>query len=48
MPEAWFSAARHLDQHRRARLVADFVSGQTDRYAIAEHERLFSVTPQLR
>lgn len=48
MPDAWRNAARDLDQHRRARLVSDFVSGQTDRYAIAEHERLFAETPQLR
>ena len=37
-----------LDDKRRARLVADFVSGQTDRYAIAEHRRLFAETPELR
>ena len=27
----------------RARLVADYVAGMTDRFAIAEHERLFDV-----
>jgi dGTPase len=48
MPEAWGRAAQTLDPRRRARLVADFVSGQTDRYAIAEHGRLFAVTPELR
>lgn len=48
MPEAWAKAARGLDQRQRARLVSDFVSGQTDRYAIAEHRRLFAVTPELR
>lgn len=25
----------------RARAVADYIAGMTDRYAIAEHERLF-------
>ena len=48
MPTAWNDAALGLSDHRRARLVADFVSGQTDRYAIAEHRRLFAVTPELR
>ena len=48
MPEAWGRAAQSLEPRRRARLVADFVSGQTDRYAIAEHRRLFAVTPELR
>ena len=27
----------------RARAVADYVAGMTDRYAIREHRRLFSV-----
>lgn len=48
MPEAWALAARPLSERGRARLIADFVSGQTDRYAIAEHRRLFAVTPELR
>ncbi len=48
MPDAWRRAGEGLDQRRRARLVADFVSGQTDRFAIAEHRRLFDVTPELR
>ena len=29
-------------------VVADFVAGMTDRYAIAEHRRLFDATPELR
>jgi dGTPase len=48
MPEAWGRTAHALGSRRRARLVADFVSGQTDRYAIAEHRRLFTATPELR
>ena len=48
MPEAWALAAKSLPERRRARLIADFVSGQTDRYAIAEHRRLFAATPELR
>ena len=48
MAEAWHAASRGLDQRRRARLIADFVAGMTDRYAIAEHRRLFDATPNLR
>ncbi len=48
MPPAWRAAADGLEPRRRARLVADFVAGQTDRFAMAEHRRLFDVTPELR
>ena len=48
LPPAWQTAAQGLDRHRYARLVGDFVAGMTDRLAIAEHRRLFDVTPELR
>lgn len=48
MPEAWRVAADGLGPRARARLVADFVAGQTDRFALAEHRRLFDATPELR
>jgi dGTPase len=48
MPVAWQAEARGLDEARRARLVADFVAGMTDRYALGEHRRLFDATPELR
>ena len=32
----------------RARRIADFIAGMTDRYALAEHGRLFDSTPELR
>lgn len=48
MPENWRQAAEGLNERRRARLVADYVAGMTDRYALAEHRRLFDVTPELR
>jgi dGTPase len=48
MAEAWHAASRGLEQRRRARLIADFVAGMTDRYAIDEHRRLFDATPNLR
>jgi dGTPase len=48
MPDRWVAAARELDERRRARLIADFVAGMTDRYAMEEHRRLFDATPNLR
>jgi dGTPase len=32
----------------RARQIADFIAGMTDRYALSEHARLFDQTPELR
>ncbi len=51
MPEEWAQAAAKLgkkDEARLARLVCDYIAGMTDRYALAEHERLFDATPDLR
>jgi len=48
MPEAWRAASASQTARRRARVIADFVAGMTDRYAIAEHRRLFDATPDLR
>jgi dGTPase len=48
MPPAWYAASRTWNERRLARLIADFVAGMTDRYAIGEHRRLFDATPNLR
>lgn len=48
MPANWQRAVDGLDARRRARVVADYVAGMTDRYALAEHRRLFDATPELR
>ena len=48
MPEAWRAASSGLCDRRLARLIANFVAGMTDRYAIEEHRRLFDGTPNLR
>lgn len=48
MAESWYAASQRLAERRRARLIADFVAGMTDRYAIEEHRRLFDATPNLR
>ncbi|MFM9940942.1 MAG: deoxyguanosinetriphosphate triphosphohydrolase [Hyphomicrobiaceae bacterium] len=36
-----------LDDIERGRRIGDFIAGMTDRFAIAEHKRLFAVTPDL-
>jgi len=41
-------AAAAASGRGRAAIVADFVAGMTDRYAIKEHRRLFDATPELR
>jgi dGTPase len=51
MPDEWGQAATRIPRSaegRRARLVCDYIAGMTDRYALAEHTRLFDVTPDLR
>ncbi len=48
LPAAWRAAAEHDGEEGRAAVVADFVAGMTDRYAIGEHRRLFDATPELR
>lgn len=45
LPGEWRPAA--ADEPARARAVADYVAGMTDRYALAEHRRLFATTPDL-
>jgi dGTPase len=36
-----------LGEEDRPRAIADFIAGMTDRFAIAEHRRLFDATPVL-
>ncbi|MDX2259695.1 MAG: deoxyguanosinetriphosphate triphosphohydrolase [Hyphomicrobiaceae bacterium] len=48
LPAGWAEEALARAPRRRARLVADYVAGMTDRLAIAEHRRLFDATPELR
>ena len=40
MPLEFSSAAGRADETGRARVVADYIAGMTDRYAIAEHTRI--------
>ncbi len=48
MPEEWASGAAGLSDRNRARLAADYIAGMTDRFAIAEHRRVFDDAPDLR
>ena len=45
MPPEWAAKA---DGQARARAVADYIAGMTDRFAIAEHARLFDGASDLR
>jgi dGTPase len=48
MPAEWLAGLDDGDAVGRARRVADFIAGMTDRYAMVEHARLFGSTPDLR
>ena len=43
LPQDWRVRAQTLDGRKRARLVADYIAGMTDRFALEEHRRLFDV-----
>ncbi|MBE7217146.1 MAG: deoxyguanosinetriphosphate triphosphohydrolase [Caulobacteraceae bacterium] len=43
LPAEWYEAQRGKDASGRARVVCDYVAGMTDRYAIEEHRRLFTL-----
>src|SRR6516162_9072193 len=48
IPAEWAHGGPCPDPHLRARRIADFIAGMTDRYALGEHARLFDSTPELR
>ncbi len=43
MPAPWCDLAEAGDEPRRARVIADYIAGMTDRFALDEHARLFTV-----
>jgi dGTPase len=43
LPPEWSGKAGVGDQAKRARAVCDYIAGMTDRYAIEEHRKLFSL-----
>src|SRR5262249_23242014 len=48
LPEDWRHGLDPADAGARARHIADFIAGMTDRYAQMEHARLFDSPPELR
>ncbi len=48
LPADWAREVEPRTGAARARLIADFIAGMTDRFALAEHARLFDSTPELR
>jgi len=48
LPAEWSEGLDRLDEAARARRIADFIAGMTDRFALVEHQRLFDSTPELR
>ena len=43
MPTEWAARAASDDLFKRSRVVCDYIAGMTDRYAIDEHRKLFSL-----
>ena len=43
LPPPWRERAETADRPARARIVADYIAGMTDRYALDEHRRLFDL-----
>jgi dGTPase len=48
LPVEWTQGLDLADAAARARHVADYIAGMTDRYAQIEHAKYFAVTPELR
>ena len=45
LPDDWrVKASESRSQTLRARVVADYIAGMTDRFALQEHEELFDPT----
>lgn len=49
LPNPWYKSLRDRegDEKFRARHIADYIAGMTDRYAVMEHRRLFSTETML-
>jgi dGTPase len=47
LPSGWKAMHRQIaeagDENLRARFIADYIAGMTDRYAMIEHGRLFDL-----
>jgi dGTPase len=45
LPNAWYETMMAVgkdDESSHARVIADYIAGMTDRYAVQEHRKLFS------
>jgi dGTPase len=47
LPADWGDEIEAVDAPGRARRIADFIAGMTDRFALVEHARHFDSTPEL-
>ncbi len=47
LPDEWRLQVDGQDPPEIARCIADYIAGMTDRFALAEHRRLFDATPDL-
>ena len=43
LPSEWQQDSSHIKSGSQARIVADYIAGMTDRYALLEYERLFDL-----
>ncbi len=48
MGAEWAEGIDPADESSRVRRIADYIAGMTDRYALIEHAKYFSNTPELR
>ncbi len=46
LKDDWRHAVLAMNEADRARVVADYIAGMTDRYALIEHQRLFDLRPR--
>ena len=49
LPNSWYEALQAIgnDEKKKARLIADYIAGMTDRFAVQEHRKLFSTETML-
>jgi dGTPase len=47
LPAEWGDGIDAADEATRARRIADYIAGMTDRYALVEHAKYFKTTPEL-
>ena len=47
LPSEWQQDSSHIKSGSQARIVADYIAGMTDRYALLEYERLFDLKAKI-